>query len=81
MLNNMKNKKLFALLLLGLLNCKVSVGGTELKIQQSSPSVFDKPYHVLCHRGVEYITRQFGESAWTLAVDKNNRPIQCKESQ
>lgn len=56
-------KKTILSLLLTLLNCKVSVGGTELKVQQSSPRTFTKTYYTLCHRGVEYITRQYGESA------------------
>lgn len=47
---------------------------------QSRPIAFEKTYYTLCHRGVEYITRQYGESSFTLAVDKNNRPIQCKEN-
>lgn len=72
-------KTIMVLLALLLANCKVSIGGTDLKIQ-SAPTVFEKTYHVVCHRGVEYITRAWGESSFTLAVDKNNKPIQCKEN-
>lgn len=71
-------KKIIIILLLVLLNCKVSVGSKDLQIQ-SPPTVFDKNYYVICHRGVEYITRQWGESSFTLAVDRNNRPIECRE--
>jgi hypothetical protein len=64
-------------LLLGLshLACAVTARDTDT---QTTPSTFNKPYHVICHRGIEYITRQWGESSFTLAVDKNNKPIQCK---
>ena len=46
--------------------------------QKISATTFNKTYYTLCHRGVEYISRSYGESSFTVAVDKNNKPIECK---
>jgi len=48
------------------------------KAQDISTHSASQPVEVLCYKGVEYITKNDWKTPWTLAVDKNNKPITCR---